>query len=138
MTYELTALAWSTVLLIALILTSANANVMVMGMGWGIGNRDEPANVTGWAARARRTYLNHLENLLSFGLLVIIAHLAGVSTGITVLGAQLFLFGRLAYAGIYIAGISAMGVRTLAFFVALVGTLMIAYELLTAVPVAAA
>ncbi len=69
---------------------------------------------------------------------MIIAHLAGVSTDMTVLGAKLFLFGRLAYAGIYIAGISAMGVRTLAFFVALVGTLMIAYELLTAVPVAAA
>lgn len=138
MTYELTALAWSTVLFIALIMTSANANVMAMGFAWGISNRDEPANVTGWAARARRTYLNHLENLLSFGLLVVVAHLADVHTGMTVLGAKLFLFGRLAYAGLYIGGVSAMGVRTLAFVVALTGTLMIAYAILTAVPVAAA
>ena len=138
MTYELTALAWSAVMLIALIMISANANTMSMGMAWGLGNRDEPANVTGWAARARRTYLNHLENLLSFGLLVIVAHLAGVHSGMTVLGAQLFLFGRLAYSAIYIAGITTLGVRTLAYFVALIGTLMIAYAILTAAPVAAA
>ncbi len=138
MTIELTMLAWSTVLLIVLIMTSANANVMAMGMAWGFGNRDEPANVTGWAARARRTYLNHLENLLIFGLLVIVAHLANVHSDLTVMGAQLFLGARIVYAGLYIAGISALGSRTLAYFAGLVGTLLIAYAVLTAAPMAAA
>jgi len=137
MTLELTVLAWSTVLLIVLIMTSANANLMAMGMEWGIGNRDEASSVTGWGARARRTYLNHLENLVIFGLLIIVAHLANVHTELTVLGAQLFLAARIVYAAVYIAGISAMGIRTLAYFVGLVSTLMIAYAVLTAVPAAA-
>lgn len=136
MTIELTMLAWSTVLLIVLIMTAANANMMAMGMGWGLGNRDEPSTATGWGARARRTYLNHLENLLIFGLLVIVAHLANVHSDLTVIGAELFLGARIIYALLYISGITAMGARTLAYFVGLVGTLMIAYAVLTAVPAA--
>ncbi len=137
MTIELSMLAWSSVLLIVLIMTSANANLATMGMAWGIGNRDEPSAATGWGARARRTYLNHLENLVIFGLLVIVAHLTNVHSGLTVMGAQLFLGARIVYAALYIAGVSTMGVRTLAYFVGLVGTLMIAYAVLTAAPVAA-
>ncbi len=137
MTIELTMLAWSTVLLIVLIMTSSNANVMAMGMEWGLGNRDTPSTVSGWGARARRTYLNHLENLLIFGLLVIVAHLANVHSDLTVIGAQLFLGARIVYAILYIAGISALGARTLAYLVGLVGTIMIAYAVLTAVPAAA-
>ena len=137
MTIELSMLAWSSVLLIVLIMISANANLAAMGMAWGIGNRDEPSAATGWGARARRTYLNHLENLVIFGLLVIVAHLANVHSDLTVMGAQLFLAARIAYAAVYIAGISAMGIRTLAYFVGLVGTLMIAYAVLFTSPMAA-
>jgi len=108
-----------------------------MGMAWGFGNRDEPASVTGWGARAKRTYLNHLENLVVFGLLIIIAHLANVHNDLTVMGAQLFLAARIVYAILYIAGISALASRTLAYFVGLIGTIMVAYAILTAVPVAA-
>ncbi|MCK9992145.1 MAG: hypothetical protein Dbin4_00665 [Alphaproteobacteria bacterium] len=136
MTIELTMLAWSTVLLIVLILTSANANVMAMGMEWGFGNRDEPSTVTGWGARARRTYLNHMENLLIFGLLVIVAHLGNVHSNLTIMGAELFLVARIVYAALYIAGISAMGSRTLVYFAGLVGIIMIAYAVLTAAPTA--
>lgn len=136
MTIELTMLAWSTVLLIVLILTSANANVMAMGMEWGFGNRDEPSTVTGWGARAQRTYLNHMENLLIFGLLVIVAHLGNVHSNLTIMGAELFLVARIVYAALYIAGISAMGSRTLVYFAGLVGIIMIAYAVLTAAPTA--
>jgi len=137
MTIELTMLAWSTVLLIVLIMISANANLMAMGMEWGLGNRDEPSKVSGWGARARRTYLNHLENLLIFGLLIIVAHLANVHSDLTVIGAELFLGARIVYAILYISGISTMGARTLAYFAGLVGTLMVAYAVLTAVPAVA-
>ena len=136
MTIELTMLAWSTVLLIVLILTSANANVMAMGMEWGFGNRDEPSTVTGWGARAQRTYLNHMENLLIFGLLVIVAHLGNVHSNLTIMGAELFLVARIVYAALYIAGISAMGSRTLVYFAGLMGIIMIAYAVLTVAPTA--
>ena len=63
MTVELSVLAWSSVLLLVLILISANANLSAMGMAWGIGNREEASTASGWGARARRAYLNLLENL---------------------------------------------------------------------------
>ena len=89
---------------------------MAMGMEWGFGNRDEPSTVSGWGARARRTYLNHMENLLIFGLLVIVAHLGNVHSDLTVMGAELFLAARIVYAALYIAGISALGIAHTGLF----------------------
>ena len=66
MSVELWSLVWGGLLLFILIVLSANANLSAMGMGWGIGNRDVAATTTGWGARARRAYLNHLENLLIY------------------------------------------------------------------------
>lgn len=136
MTYELSVLAWNAVLLIVLIMVSANANLLTMGFAWGIGNRDTPSTVTGWGARASRAANNQLENLLLFGVFVLIAHLANVHSSLTILGAQLFLVGRLAHAITYVAGLSFLGVRTAAFAVALTGTILIAYAVLTASPAA--
>ena len=132
MTVELSVLAWSSVLLLVLILISANANLSAMGMAWGIGNREEASTASGWGARARRAYLNLLENLVIYGGLVVTAHLANVHTDLTILGAQLFMAGRIVHAIVYVAGITFLGIRTLAYFAGVIGTLLIAYELLIA------
>lgn len=136
MSVELTVLAWSAILLIILILVSANGNVMAMGMAWGVGNREERSTALGWAARARRAYLNLLENLVPFAILVIIAQLANVHTELTAAGAQLFIVGRVVHAIVYITGLTFLATRTIAFAVSLLGTLMIAYAVLTTAPVA--
>lgn len=125
MTVELWALVWSAVILFVLILLSANANTSAMGMAWGLGNRDEPATAAGWGARAGRAYRNHLENLLIFACLVLAAHLAGIHTALTVLGAQIFLVARILYAVIYVAGITALALRTIAWFAGVVGYVLI-------------
>ncbi|MBX3493062.1 MAG: MAPEG family protein [Parvibaculum sp.] len=130
MTVELWSLVWGGALLFILIALSANANVSAMGMGWGIGNRDEPAKTTGWGARARRAYINHLENLLIFACFAVPAHLAGISTELTVLGAQIFLIARIAYAIIYVAGWTVAGIRTIAWAAGVVGYAMIFIALL--------
>lgn len=59
--------------------------------------------------------------------LVITAQLAGVSNETTAFGATLFVWARMAYAGIYIAGIPYL--RTVAFVVSLRGMFSIAREL---------
>ncbi len=46
----------------------------------------------------------------------------------TAMGAMIFFWARVAYAAIYIAGIAWL--RTLAWFVSVIGMAMIAYELL--------
>ena len=125
MSMELWSLVWGGLLLFVLILLSANANVSAMGMGWGIGNRDEPATTTGWDARARRAYLNHLENLVIYACFAIPIVMTGLSTSLSVLGAQIFIIARVLYAIIYVAGLTVGGIRTLAWFGGVVGYAMV-------------
>ncbi|MDP6345732.1 MAG: MAPEG family protein [Alphaproteobacteria bacterium] len=73
--------------------------------------------------RAQRAHLNLVENLAPFAALVLVAHAIGVSTTMTVLGAQLFFWARVVHAGCALAGIPI--VRTVAFVVGIVGNLLI-------------
>ncbi|MBC7103409.1 MAG: MAPEG family protein [Parvibaculum sp.] len=130
MSVELWSLVWGGLLLFMLILLSANANVSAMGLGWGIGNRDEAATTAGWGARARRAYLNHLENLLIYACFAIPAHLAGVSTELSILGAQIFIIARILYAIVYVAGITVAGIRTLCWLGGVIGYALIFIALL--------
>ena len=60
-----------------------------------------------------------LENLVLFAILVFAARLANVSNAMTLLGAQLFFFGRVAHAILYIVGIPWL--RTAAWLVSVIG-----------------
>jgi uncharacterized MAPEG superfamily protein len=93
------------------------------GMAWGFGNRDTPLEVPGWVERARRAHANMVENLPVFAALVLVAHVAGKADSMTALGSQIFFIARVAHAAIYIAGIPYL--RTLAFFVGVIGEVMI-------------
>lgn len=87
------------------------------------GNRDVPVELSGWAGRAQRAHRNTLESLPLFIALVLIAQVAGKADATTALGAQLFFWGRLAHWLVYLAGIP--GVRTAAWFVSVIGMILI-------------
>ena len=125
MSVELSMLMWSGVLLLVLILMSSSAGTMAMGLPWGLGNRDEAATLDGWGARTKRAYLNHLENTVIFAVILLPISLSGISNEMTVLGAQIFLGARVAHALIYVSGITLLGLRTLAYFAGVIGTIMI-------------
>ena len=127
MTTELQMLVQASLLTVVMSFPSVGALIVSNGIRYGMGNRDEPASLPPWAGRANRAYRNMLDNLLPFAALVLAAHVAGVSNEATVWGATLFFWARVAYAGIYIAGIPYL--RTLAFVVALGGMFDIAREL---------
>ena len=82
----------------------------------------------GWAGRARRAHLNMVENMVLFVALVLLAAAAGKADAMTALGAMIFFWSRLAYAVIYLLGIPWL--RTLAWFVSVVGMVMIAWQLI--------
>jgi uncharacterized MAPEG superfamily protein len=81
-----------------------------------------------WAERARRAHANAVENLAVFAPLVIIAALMGVSTPATIVACKLYLGARLVHYVVYAAGIPV--VRTLAFVVGCIATLVIAAAVL--------
>lgn len=93
-----------------------------------VGNRDALPDFTTYAGRSKRAYQNMFEALAMFAPLVLVANAAGVSNDMTLLGAQLFFFGRIAYAVIYIVGLP--WIRTVAWAVAVLGMLLIFMQLI--------
>lgn len=128
MSVELSLLVWSVALAFVQVVIAASGATMQVGLPVLAGNRDNMPEITGWAGRANRAHRNMLENLLLFAILVLAVQLMGKNSAMTVLGAQLFFWARLAYAGIYLAGIPWL--RTGAFAVAVVGMVLIFFQLL--------
>lgn len=107
--------------------TGANTQVGLPALA---GNREGLPEMVGWAGRARRAHLNMVENLVLFAALVLITAIAGKANATTAMGAMIFFWARLAYAVIYLIGIPWL--RTLAWFVSVIGMAMIAWVLLQA------
>ena len=125
MTPEIYYLIWSAALTLGLALVSG-AQLQV-GLPTLAGNREGLPEMTGWAGRAERAHRNMLENLVLFAILVFAAKAVGISNATTILGAQLFFWGRVAHAVLYIAGIP--WARTAAWSVSIVGLILIFWQL---------
>ena len=128
MTPELMYLVWSVALTFALVLVAVLGATSEVGLPRLAGNREGLPEMTGWAGRAARAHRNMLESLVLFAVLVLVAQISGVRNGFTLLGAQLFFWGRVAHAIVYIAGIPWL--RTAAWGVSVVGLLLIFLQLI--------
>ena len=129
MTPELKYLVWSAVLTFVLVLIAASGAQLQVGLEKLAGNREDLPEMTGWAGRAQRAHRNMLENLILVAILVLVAQAAGVRNGMTLLGAQLFFWGRVAHAVLYVAG--SPWARTAVWGVSVIGLILIALQLLT-------
>ena len=126
MTAELIMLFWAVVLtFLQVIATVILCNIQASPTELA-GNRDTfvPEGIAGRASRAHR---NMLENLPLFASLVLIVHVAGLNSDTSILGAQIFVIARLAFAIIYIIGIP--WIRTAAFLISVVGLVMVSWPI---------
>jgi len=128
MTPDLKYLVWSAILCFVQMNIAAFGAMQIAGLPRLAGNRDEMPPVGGWAGRARRAHLNMLENLPLFAILVLVAHVSQRANAMTALGAAIFFWARIAYAGIYLAGIPWL--RTAAWALSIVGLVLIFLQLL--------
>jgi len=128
MSTDLMLLVWSVLLTFAQMLVAAMGSNSQVGLATLAGNRDNLPAFTGWAGRAHRAHRNMLENIVLFAALVLVAHVAGKANATTALGAQLFFWGRLAYAVVYVAGVPWL--RTGLWVVSVIGMALIALQLL--------
>jgi uncharacterized MAPEG superfamily protein len=106
-------------LLMAGTVFQAFAGLFAYGAPAQLGPRDGPREITRMVGRGERAVRNHIESLLMFGPAVLIAHSAGVSTELTVFGAQLWAVARALYLPLYWFGVPLA--RTFAFMAGLVG-----------------
>ena len=123
MSTELLYLTLSAGLTVVLWIPYILARIGSQGMSGVMGYPDNPPVPPAWAKRSERVHLNMVENLAPFAVLVLVAHVLGVSTGMTVLGATLFFWARVAHAVVFTLGIPYL--RTLSFFVSWVGIALI-------------
>lgn len=127
MTPDLKYLLFSAVLTFVQVLIAAAAANQVVGLTTLAGNRDDVPSFGGFAGRAKRAHLNMIENMILFTALVLIAAVANKANATTALGAMIFFWARLAYAVIYLLGVPWL--RTVAWFVSVIGMVMIAWQL---------
>ena len=125
---ELMLLVWCVALTVVQMLIAVNGSMLQVGLPALAGNHERVPDISGWAGRAVRAHRNMLENLPLFAALVLVAVAAAKTNDMTLLGAQLFFWGRLAYALVYVAGIPWL--RTGVWFVSVVGLVLIFLQLI--------
>lgn len=128
MPIELKLLVWSAALAFVQCLVAVTGAYLQVGLPMLAGNRDKMPAMIGWAGRAERAHRNMLQSLVLFTALVLVAQATGRLDGTTALGAQLFFWARLVYAGVYVAGLP--WVRTGVWAVSVLGLLLIFVQLI--------
>jgi uncharacterized MAPEG superfamily protein len=129
MTAELTLLAWTIVLAFIYIMAFDVVRTRQYGAKWNMGPRDGAMPpLSPIAERLGKAQANLFETLPLFIAAVLIAHAAGISTPKTVLGAELYFWGRVLYLPLYAFGVPV--VRSIVWLVSLAGLAMIVIALL--------
>lgn len=112
--------------LVQLIWASAAARSQ-QDLKWAAGPRDTPMPISGVAARLERAFWNFMETFPFFAAAILAAVLAGKTGTLTLWGGALYVVARALYAPLYATGIPR--VRTLVWFVAMVGLVMVIWAL---------
>jgi uncharacterized MAPEG superfamily protein len=124
MTAELQLLAASAFLGLVHIVLAAQASNLQRGFRYGGGPRDELVPpLIGIGGRLERAQRNFLETFPLFAAAVLIAHAAGAQSWMTVWGAHLYFWARLAYLPAYVSGVFL--VRSLIWNVATIGIILL-------------
>ncbi|MEM7302807.1 MAG: MAPEG family protein [Pseudomonadota bacterium] len=101
----------------------------------GLPTQDEYRNLRDWSAmprwvhRANRAHLNFVEQFGAFAGLIVVAHLAQISTPALQTAAAGFFWARAAHAVIFVAGFPYLLARTVMFIIANLCLLVIAWQI---------
>ncbi|TPG46107.1 hypothetical protein EAH75_15885 [Rhodanobacter glycinis] len=124
MTTELCMLMWSVVLGLLQVAIAATCSIGQRGLDWAASARDAvKPPLSGIGGRLDRARANFLETFPLFVAVVLLAHLLQRHDNLTVLGAQLYFWARLAYVPVYAAGIPYL--RTLVWTVSIIGIVLL-------------
>jgi len=129
MSFMLTTVVWSVIILIVVIGFQSMTGIANNGVKWGLGPRNTSKDHTLIQSRAVRTVQNHIESMLIYVPLALVAHMAGVSGDLVVKGGWLYIIGRAIYPLTYWMGLNY--VRTLIWAVSLVGIIMVLVAILS-------
>lgn len=128
MSYELQILGCAVAWGLVQIALAAAMSVQQRGFAWAMGPRDQTAALTGMAARVSRSLANFSETFPLFAAAVLAVALTQRGNATSALGAQLYIWARVAYLPVYALGISY--VRTVVWAASAAGIVMVLLPLL--------
>lgn len=124
MTPELTYLAQTLILALVQVFLPAGARTAEFGYAWNAGARDRtPTSNRPLTGRLERAQANLYETLPLFIGAVLIAHVIGADGALTLWGAGLYFWGRVAFLPLYALGVPY--VRSLAWLVSFAGLVLL-------------
>ena len=128
MTSELMSLSWVLALQLVMWVPYILNTIAVRGLMDAVGYPDDPKPLSDWADRLKNAHYNAVENLVVFAALVLTAHVAGITSEMTVLACQIYFWARVAHMLLYTFCVP-FG-RTLAFAVGWICQIMLLLEIL--------
>ena len=130
MSIELIMLGCAISLVIVQIVLQASAGALGVGLPYLMGARDAPPNaaMNKYAGRITRALHNMLETFPLFAALAVALAVTGRTGGNAALGAQIYVWARLIYLPVYVAGVPVA--RTLVWAVSMIGIVMMLIALL--------
>ncbi len=123
--YLTLAALWNAVIWVPYILNL----ISVRGLKDAVGYPADPAPMADWAQRLKAAHYNGVENLVVFGVVVLVAHLTGVSNEATALCAMIYFYARVVHTVVY--ALAVPWLRTLSFAVSWLAMLCIFAHVLT-------
>jgi len=130
MTFELQVVIATTLILFVLLMFQGGLVPINHGLKWGLGSRDEARKPSALQSRTGRTIANHVEGMLLFVPLALVAEQMQLATALTAIGAGLYLGGRIGFTAFYLIGVPYM--RSAAWAVSLLGILIFAIPVIGA------
>lgn len=128
MSIELQYLIFAVFLVLIQLVLQASAGFLTVGFRGIIGSRDDDILTEGVLGRFERAYYNMLETFPVFAALVLIIQITESWSTTSALAVQIYFWARVVYVPVYIAGIPIL--RSLIWFAAMIGILMLAWPLL--------
>ena len=125
---EITMLGCAVSLMLLQIALQAGMGSLSVSVGYLLGPRDTPADIGNvYAKRAGRALANALETFPLFAAVALALAVTGRTGGNAALGAQIYVWARLAYVPLYLFGIPVA--RTLAWVASMAGIVMMLLQL---------
>jgi uncharacterized MAPEG superfamily protein len=132
---ELKLLGCAVIIGIVQLFWAAGAARGQQDMKWAAGPRDEPMPLSGVAARLDRALRNYMETFPYFAAAILACAATHRLGGpLTLWGALLYVVARAIYPAIYAAGIRM--VRSIVWFIAMIGLVMVVVALFLPLPAA--
>lgn len=121
---ELKMLFGAVILGLIQLLLSAQLSTAQRGLAWNLSSREEKVpELTGMAGRVDRAFKNFMQTFPFFIAVILMVQITTLGNSTTALGAQMYLYSRIAYLPLYALGIPY--IRSLVWGISLVGIILV-------------